>query len=477
MPYKPRIKLWPHQAKALAKMRGNGAFALLLAMRTGKTAVSLADYGEMVASGKVRDHLVIAPAGVYRTWEVAMAEHLDPPLLAAMAAFTWEAGLGKRARNELEHFLAKTGPRTLLMNVEALSRPGEARAVAKRFLDGRDAIVTIDESVVIKNKSKRTEFIIKHIRPLAKYRRILSGLPTPRSPLDLFFQFEFLDWEILGFRSYYAFRAHVAIMKQQWFGGRSVQLVVGYKPESTAELQKLIAPHSFRVEFRPKIPSTYSIREVELTREQRKAYDDLKEFATTELASGEHVTSTVVIAQMMRMHQVLCGHTVDENGIEHQLPERRTAALLEILDDYSGKAVIWFSYRTDLERAAVMIQEEHGPNSVAKFYGGNKNSREDQEKRFKTRADCRFMLATTGAGGRGRTWPNADLIIYYSSTDNLDHREQSEQRTMARDKMIAADFIDLVAPGTIDMKILHAMRKKINMSTAINGDNYKEWIV
>jgi hypothetical protein len=151
--------------------------------------------------------------------------------------------------------------------------------------------------------------------------------------------------------------------------------------------------------------------------------------------------------------------------------------LLDVLDDYSGKAVIWFSYTTDLERCMAAIKKEYGEGSTAKFYGGNAKTREADEKRFKTDPRCRFIGATPDSGGLGRTWDVADLAIYYSNRDNLEHRDQSEQRTMGKDKTRGVDNIDLRCPGTVEDKIIHALRNKINMSIAINGDNFREWLI
>ncbi|HEX2614468.1 MAG TPA: helicase-related protein, partial [Nitrososphaera sp.] len=335
----------------------------------------------------------------------------------------------------------------------------------------------------IKNKSKRTDFVIKTIKPRATYRRILSGLVAPRSPLDLFFQYDFLDSKILGWNSWYAFRAHVAYMKIEWFGGRSVQIIDknegnnGFKPEAIKELKKLTDPHSYRVEFRPKVPTTYSKWEVEMTPEQEKAYREMKEHATTMLANEKHVTATVVIAQIMKLHQILCGHVKDEENVEHFLPENKTPDLLEILEDYSGKAIIWFSYDTDLRKVEKVLKEEYGDGCLARFWGGNTKTRDAEEKLFKNDPKCRFMLATPDSGGMGRTWDMADLAIYYSSKDNLEHRDQSEQRTMGRDKTRGVDVIDMVCPGTVEIKILEALRNKINMASVINGDTWREWVM
>lgn len=474
--YLPRLPAYEHQTAALEKMRDARNFALLMAMRTGKSKVLLDNFGELELAGEVCDLLIIAPAGVYKTWVTQIVDHVSDDLQSRLAVQVWESGMGKTEKSRLEAFLGGTDrPRCLLMNVEALSRSGEAREVAKQFAASRDNMIAIDEVTIIKNNSKRTKFINSTLAPLGKFKRILSGLATPRSPLDLYHEFAFLSWEILGFRSYFAFRNRYAIMKPAFFGGRTVQIVDGYQHED--ELKGLIEPFSFRVEFRPLIPSTYTIREVELTHEQRKAYDELKEFATTQLANGSYITGTVVVAQMLRLHQVLCGFPGDEKIQIQSLPENKTKELLSLLEDYAGKAIIWCSYDANVRRVSAALQQEYGPESVARFWGGNEATREDEEARFLASSSCRFMIATPGSGGRGRTWSNADLVVYFSSINNLEHRDQSEQRAMGIDKARQVDFVDLIAPGTIETKILEALRAKIDMASVINGDSYREWLI
>jgi hypothetical protein len=483
--YIPQRKPDENQSKALKKMRGKKAFALLMAMRMRKSKVLVDDYGEMELAGEVKDLMVIAPGGVYRTWVDILRGDLSEDLKERILVHVWQSGSGVSLERDRKAFLKayKDGPRALIMNVEALSRPGEAREFAKVFVKQNKNVVGIDESTRIKNKSKRTDFILANIKKHATYRRILSGLVAPRSPLDLFFQYDFLDSKILGWNSWYAFRAHVAYMKIEWFGGRSVQIIDknegnnGFKPEAIKELKKLTDPHSYRVEFRPKVPTTYSKWEVEMTPEQEKAYREMKEHATTMLANEKHVTATVVIAQIMKLHQILCGHVKDEENVEHFLPENKTPDLLEILEDYSGKAIIWFSYDTDLRKVEKVLKEEYGDGCLARFWGGNTKTRDAEEKLFKNDPKCRFMLATPDSGGMGRTWDMADLAIYYSSKDNLEHRDQSEQRTMGRDKTRGVDVIDMVCPGTVEIKILEALRNKINMASVINGDTWREWVM
>ena len=490
--YLPQRQADENQVAALQTMRGRPFFALLMAMRTRKSKVVLDDFGELELLGKAKDLLLIAPGGVIKTWIGAIEADLSRELLGRIKVFVWSSKYSTTQLAKIvPEFLAYEGPRALLINVEALSFPGRARDLVIDYLSERpqQTYVAVDELTCIKNKAQRTMFVLTEVRTLAAYRRILSGLATPRNLLDVFFQFWFLDPTVLGFTrgrsplsNWTVFRNHAAFMKRQLFGGRWVDIidkdqgVRGFRPEVIADVKQRMAPHSFRVEFRPKIPSTFEIREIEMTKEQIKAYEEIKAFATTQLESGGHVTATVVIAQIVRMHQVLMGHTIDEEGIEHTLPENRTAALLEELQDYGGKAIIWCSYGFDVRKVSAALEKEF-ECPVARFWGGNEDTRESEELQFRTDPECRFIVATPDAGGKGRTWDVADLAIFYSNRDSLELRDQAEMRTMGKDKDRGVDNIDLVVPGTVDEKILWALRDKIDMAQAINGDTWREWVV
>lgn len=477
MSYVPRFPPYAHQAEALAKMDGKDAYALLMAMRTGKTKTLLDDFGRLEAEGKADQLFVIAPGGVYRTWAKEAEKHWSEDLWNRTLVHVWESkGTAKPRAQFLSAFHR---PKLLVMNVEALSSVKAARELALEFTKDGRTMLAIDESTIIKNhSSKRTKFINEKLSPAADYRRILSGLPDPKSPLDFYSQFHFLDWRIIGARSYYAFRNRYAVMKQEWFGGRLVQVVNGY--QNVEDLARRIEPFSSRVRLADcyDLPEKMYLRhEVEMTPKQKRHYESMRHFATTQLESGDHVTATIVIAQILRMHQILCGHVRDELGGFHQIEENRTTALMDILEGYDGKAIIWCSYNANIESLSEVLGKEYGSGSVARFWGGNTKDRETEEQRFLTDPDCRFMLSTPAAGGRGRTWPVADLMIYFSNTYDLEHRSQSEERAQAIGKTNSVAYVDLVVPGTVDELILKVLREKIDLSSAIMKDGYQKWVI
>jgi Mesyanzhinovviridae DNA helicase len=499
MDYVPRLPLRSHQLKALELTRGKKVWAYLCEMGTGKSAMVLAEWGERVLAGTVDDLLIIAPAGSYLNWCVDKSEeqtseikkHLAPELFSRLLVGIWESGAGLTSRKKLEHVLqARNKPRFLAVNIEALSSTEKAAKICADFLsaEGRRSMMVVDESTTIRNeRAIRTREVLR-LAPLANMRRILTGLVTPRSPLDLYSQFEFLDIRILGHSSIYTFKNRYCVMNKIWAPGnktgadgkrkpRQVSVVVGFR--NVAELNHKIAPYSYRVlkEECLDLPAKiYQRLEVELTPEQSRLYKELVQFSTTELGNSVHITTTMVITKLLRLHQLVCGHTVDEIGEEHDVPSNRIHALMELLEEHAGKVIIWSNYRREIKKIVEALEKKYGEGSVAQFHGGNKNLRGDQERLFFSDPKCRFMVSTQSAGGRGNTWVNANLVIYFSNNHDLELRMQSEDRCHRDGLKHSVTYVDLVAPNTIDDKILKALRKKLNMATLISGEGYREWL-
>ncbi len=479
MLYIPKRKPRKKQAEASRHIKGCEAFALFMEMRCGKTKVVVDDFGRMLCEGKVLDLLIMAPAAVYHTWVTAIHDDMPDDILKNIKILLWESG--KTTPEECEEFLAQAGPRILLVNVEALSVVKDAQVLTFEFVAQRPKknYGVVDESTVIKNpQAERTKIINDVYAPRIRYKRILSGLPTPRSPLDTFEQFRFLDLKILGYQDFKAFSAHYAVTRRIKVGKRSVNIVVGYK--NVEELPGKIKDHSFRVLLSDctdlKKP-TYAIREVEMTPQQKRIYADLKEFATAEIKKNKHITATMVVTQMLRLQQVLLGRAVDEHGVTHQLKENRIEGLIDLFNETAEKAVVFCSYDDDIYKIVDALEKEFGKGSCARFWGGNRKTREAEEKVFKTKKDCRFMVSTTPAGKFSRDWSVASIVAFYSSTNNLENRMQGESRVLAVGKNKAALYVDFICRSTVEEKLLYAMKNKLKLASAITGDNWKEWVV
>ena len=349
-------------------------------------------------------------------------------------------------------------------------------------------MMAIDESTVVRNEKAIRTKVVMQLKAYADLRRILTGLVSPRSPLDLYTQFDFLDWRILGHESIVTFKRRYCVLestlipvgrdkdsKVKW---RRIETIVAYR--NLEELQKKIEPYSYRVLKKDCLdlpPKIYLRREVELTEQQKQLYNDLVLFSTAELNAAAHVTTNMVITKLLRLHQIVCGHVVDEEGKEHDVNSNRISELMELLSDHSGKAIIWSNYRREIDKIVAALEKEYGEGSVAQFHGGNNKTRLKDETRFLTDPACRFMISTQSSGGRGNTWVNASLVVYFSNSYDLEMRMQSEDRCHRDGLKHSVTYVDLVAARTVDEKILKALRKKLDMTTLISGERWREWVV
>jgi hypothetical protein len=469
-------------------------------MGTGKSKVVLDEWGAGVRNGGPRSLLMVAPAGSYRNWfadknELSKSElnvHLPDWLRDEMVVNYWRSGGGRAHRDSLSEFLrVRDRPRALFVNVEALSTVDAARELVEEYLESDDCYFGVDESTTIKGPtSQRGEYMVK-IGQRAPVKRILTGLLTPRSPLDAWNQFAFLDWKILGSPTYWGFKKRYAITKKvvvdaEWLNGeqvegtgRKVDMVVGYR--NVEELHERIARYSFRVlkeECLDLEPKMFLTRDVQHTPEQRRMYRELRDNATTQILRGDHYVSVDMMLQMMiRLHQINLGYVIDdETGAIHDIPENRTNEIISILDEHGGKAVIWSPFIHRIEVLEEKLGKEYGKKAVAKFYGPNRSTRHLEEARFLGDPDCRIMIASQPAGGRGNTWVNANLNIYDSNNYDLEQRQQSEDRTHRKGQTRRVTYIDLMTEDTVDYRFVHALRNKYDLATQITGERMRSWI-
>jgi SNF2 family DNA or RNA helicase len=476
MNYKFKTKPYEHQLKALEKSWEKSYFAYFMEMGTGKSKVLLDNIAMLYDQGKIDGALIVAPKGVIGTWSQQEIPTHFPDHIEKMSVL-WQANITKGQSKKLGGLL-KTGEELhiLIMNVEAFSTQ-KGVGFAERFLSSHNALMAIDESTTIKNPdAKRTKNICK-LSPYAKYKRILTGSPVTKSPLDLYKQCDFLAPELLDHTSYYTFRTRYAVMKTANFGGRSVQIVVGYRNlDELAEKLKVFSYRVLKDDCLDLPPKTFMKRIVKLTLAQEKIYKEMKHLALAEM-EGKMMTTATVLTQLMRLHQITCGHFRADDGTIKDINNNRLDELLDVLNEVEGKAVIWAHYQHDVERIIERIRKEYTFDAAVDYYGLTPPSERQQNiEKFQNDDRCRFFVGTPQTGGYGITLTAASTMIYYSNGYDLEKRQQSEARIDRIGQKFPMTYIDIMAEDTIDERIVKALRKKVNIATQIMGEKLKEWI-
>ena len=478
--YKYKLKPFDHQTESLTCGWDRTEFGYFMEMGTGKSKVLIDNMGMLFLAGKINFALVIAPKGVYRNWVAKeIPEHMSDDV--PHRVIRWVSGPNKKQKEEMRSVQDNFAGLTIfVMNVEAFSslkgqKAGEWMARAL----GDYGMIAIDESTTIKNhKAKRTKSLMK-IAAQFKYRRLLTGSPVTKSPMDIFAQTEFLRPGLLGYESYYAFQGRYAVTQRRSMGAQAFQQIVGYK--NLDELTENIDRFSFRVLKKDCLDlpeKIYTVRYVTLTDEQAKMYSLLQQQAMLMFDDGEMVSAPAVITQMLRIQQVMSGHLKTDDGEMKYFPSRRMDALEEITEEHQGKAIIWSRFRYDIIQITEMLNKKYGKGSAAAYFGDTSDDdRATAVLNFQNPDHpLRFFVGNPATAGYGLTLTEANLVVYYANDFNLETRIQSEDRAHRIGQRNNVTYVDLISEGTLDEKIVESLRNKINIGAKVLGEQAREWL-
>lgn len=480
--YPFKTKPYAHQLEAWHKSRDVSYYALLMEMGTGKTKVAIDTAGWLFSQGKINGLLIVAPKSICRNWaQKEIPTHL--PNSVDRRVVLWGSAT-KKMEAELETLRAVEPLKlhVLIVNIEALSTDRCYDEITK-FLHGHSAMMVIDESTTIKNfQAQRTKIAWKLGR-LARFRRILTGTPVTQSPLDVFAQFEFLSAGCLGSSTYYGFRNQYAVLRKRYVNGRSFDEVIGY--QRLQDLQRVIGRLSYRALKRDCLDlpeKVYEVRYVELTAEQKRYYEQMRDEALVILADETVVAAPLVLTQLLRLRQALCNivpaAATDSNLLEPKTrfiseKDPRVEEVMLILEEAGEqKVIVWCNFVPKIQQLRDLITKRFGLGSVGCISGSvSQEDRQDFVNQFQDPVNpMRFMVMQTRTGGYGLTLTAATLVIYHDNDWSLEVRQQSEDRAHRIGQTEKVTYIDLVAKDTIDEKIRAALIDKKNIAEKVTGD-------
>jgi len=476
MKFKYKTEPYEHQRVALEKSHSQRNYAYFMEMGCGKSKVLIDKITWLYEGGHIDTAIVVAPKGVYRNWQISeIPAHLPEDI--EHEVYVWNPNPNKtQARHLTEGITKREKLRILLVNVEGFATP-KVRKYLEMFVRGSAFLLAVDESTTIKNpKAKRTKALVA-LGKSASFRRILTGSPVTKSPMDLYSQCEFMDKGLLGHDSYYSFQGRYAITRTQRMGNHSFQQVVGYR--NLDELSTKLDRFSYRVtkEDALDLPEKiYTVRHVGLTDDQLRHYMSLKNAAIALLDNGELVSAPAVMTQLLRLQQVLCGHLMTDDGELVEFKTKRLDALLETVEEMSGKVIIWSRFRYDIKAIVATLAKAYGSGSVVSYFGDTTDEQRQNAITSFQFGDARFFVANPQTAGYGLTLTAATNVIYYANDFNLETRIQSEDRCHRIGQKNTVTYVDFMSKGTIDEYIVKALRAKIDLSAKTLGEQARKWL-
>jgi SNF2 family DNA or RNA helicase len=471
-PYKTNP--YEHQRNALNQSAEKTQWAYFMEMGTGKTKVTIDNMAYLFLQRKIMAALVIAPKSVYTNWESEIETHM--PDVIKYKTYKWNID---KPRDY--HQLSKLRDlKIFLINVEALSTKRGFDACVDYLRENKLNFVVLDESTTIKNRSaKRTKNILA-LQRLSHMRRILTGSPITKSPLDLYTQCQFLSPELLGFSSYLAFRNRYAEMTDIPVGsGRFISVPKYYK--RLEELEQKLKQFATRIrkdqclDLKPKVRQK---RYIELEGESKKIYEKLRTNALA-IVEDSTISFSNKLTEIIKLHQVCNGFTKNDDGEILTLHKSKINALDEILEETDGKVIVWANYLYNIHEIIKFLEDKYGKESVVSIYGDiNVQKRKEAVDRIQTDSKTRFLVGNPTTGGFGLTLTAVNTVIYYSNNYNLEVRMQSEDRAHRMGQKGTVVYIDIVAKNTIDEAIMKSLTSKGQIAAKTLGEeNLRSWLL
>ena len=473
-----------HQKKALLLARDQVNFAYLMEQGTGKTKCVIDDAAHNWRSDRIDALLVICPNSVKSNWVSwegvdAIHEHMpdDVPVIKGIWASKRTSGENKKWGAFLKGTLEESRGKliVLVINYEAALVP-KLYTFLENFCSQFRTMIVCDESTRIKHPGAKRTKLIHKLRKSCVMSRIMTGTPVIQALENAYSQFSFMDEDILGFSSFYSFKNHFCVM-----GGFEGRQILSYK--NVDELSERISRCSFRVlkndcmDLPQKI---YQKRSVEMTREQLKLYNDMRKEMVIEL-DGVEVDATIALTQLLRLQQITGGYlTKDDQFISiFDDPEKNPKIIetMNIIEEAGDQQVIvWARFKAEINNILACLQRRG--ITCAKFDGDvPPQAREDIIKDFQA-GKIKVLVANQSAGGIGLNLFAASVAIYYSNSFNTEDRVQSEDRCHRKgsERHSSVSYYDIIVPGTVDTKIVSALRSNKRISDEIMKDGILEWI-
>jgi SNF2 family DNA or RNA helicase len=463
-----------HQREGLRRATAPGVrdFAFLWDMGTRKTSTTITVLRSKFAEyQRILRTIVFCPVSVCENWKKEF--YLDSKVGKQVQLLT-----GSQV-NRIKIFekWKDSHPATIFVtNYEAL----QMKDLCQRWINWRPEVFVFDESQRLKNPSGvRTKMAIV-LADLAEHRYILSGTPILNNPMDIWAQYRVLDKgesfvDLLGRPlNFYAFRGRYFTDKNEKMA-RNVHFPKFEAAEGALdELHRIIYKKAMRVmkDECLDLPDLVKIPvHVEMSREQTRIYEEMREEYIAFLQSGEAVTAQIAITKALRLMQIVSGFVKDENGQEHDLESvPRVQALTDLLEDIPSheKVIIWSTFKQNyrqirkvLEKLSIPYTELHG-----EVTGSDRQANID---RFQNDPSCRAIVANQAAGGVGVTLTAAAYSIYYTRNFSLEQDAQSEARNYRSGSERHKKVIryDLVSPGTIDEIAMESLANKLSVAEQV----------
>lgn len=424
-------------------------------MGTGKSLTAIAITGALSQAGRIRRVLVVAPLSILGVWEEEFQKFAAFPYALAVLS-----GSGAKKLDILRH-MTGTALQVAVVNYESAWR------MEKDLAAWHPDLIIADEGHKIKTHNIAASKAMHRLGARASYRLLLTGTVITNKAIDVFSQYKFLNPAIYG-QSFYAFRNRYFDMVG--YGNHTPVLKRSMEAELTEKLHS-ISYRATKAECLD-LPETVDvIRQVELEPAALRVYRQLVKESYAELSGGKEITAPNILARLLRLSQLTGGFLGnDETSAVEQVSAAKLAALEDILDGAmaEGKKLVIIARFLPEIKAICGLLEKRGLGYSC--ITGEVKDRNEQVARFQNDPAVVAFVGQIATAGLGITLTAASTMVFYSLDYSMSNFEQAKARIHRVGQRNLCTYLYLVARGTVDEKVLAALKDKADLAKSLVDD-------
>ena len=431
-----------HQKSTAAFMTMNRRAFCFNEQGTGKTASAIWASDFLMKQGAIKRVLVICPLSImdsaWRSDLFSFAMHRSVDIAYGSA--------DKRSK------IISGGAEYVIINYDGV------RIVRDAIINGGFDLIIADEATHYKNTSTLRWRNLSRILKPETWLWMMTGTPAAQSPLDAYGLAKLINPTGVP-RFFGSFRDMVMykVSNFKWVPKGSavdtvfdaLQPAIRYTKEDCMDLPDMV----------------YVKREVELTRQQKKYYNELKSRMIMQ-AAGEEITAVNAAAAMNKLLQISCGAVYTDKGdtLEFDI-KHRYKVLREVIDESSQKVLVFVPFRHAISILADKLNADGISNAVIQ---GNVpvGRRTEIFKAFQESDDPRVLIIQPAAAAHGVTLTAANTVVWWGPTSSLETYAQANARVHRAGQRHKCTVVQLEG-SLVEKHVYRLLDSKMDIHTQI----------
>jgi len=446
---------WPGRYKPMDHQRTTAEFLTLHRKSfcfneqgTGKTASAIWAADFLMKQGKVRRALVICPLSIMDSaWRADLFE------VAMHRTVSVAHGDAKKRKQ-----IINAGAEFVVINFDGVE------IVEEEIRNGKFDLIIVDEATHYKNSQSKRWKCLNRLITDDTWLWMMTGTPAAQSPLDAFGLAKLVNPSAVP-RYFGSFRDQVMmkITQFKWM----------QKPGATETVYNALQPAiRFTKDECLDLPDmTYVKRVVELTRQQKKYYNELKNKLVME-AAGEEVTAVNAAIVMNKLLQISAGavYTDDGSTLEFDIKNRYNV-LKEVIDESSQKVLVFVPFRHTID---ILVDKLRKDGVTTEVIRGDVpvTRRTEIFKRFQETPDPKILVIQPQSAAHGVTLTAANTVVWWGPTSSLETYAQANARVHRSGQKHPCTVVHLQG-STVEKHVYALLDNRIDVHTKII-DLYKQ---